>query len=61
MIAEHNGDAQIHIYTVLIKEWGAKRRAEGVETGYRIEGSLFSPGSRNYSYSVKNSLGEGCV
>lgn len=57
MIAEHNGDAQIHIY--INKGVGSKE--EGVETGYRIEGSLFSPGSRNYSYSVKNSLGEGCV
>ena len=33
MIAEHNGDAQIHIYTVLIKEWGAKRREWRLDTG----------------------------
>ena len=33
-----------------------ENREEGVETGSRIEGSLFSPGSRNNSYSVKKQL-----
>ena len=31
-------------------------KEEGVETGCRIEGTLFSPGSRNNSYSVKKQL-----
>ena len=51
----------MHKFTYVYINKGVGSKEEGVETGYRIEGSLFSPGSRNYSYSVKNSLGEGCV
>ena len=46
---DHNDNSQIGN-----KNFGLRgNREEGVETKSRIEGSLFSPGSRKNSYSVK--------
>ena len=53
MSADHNGDSQFTYIHTTYTDKGVGSKEEGVETGYRIDGSLFSPGSRNNSNSVK--------